>query len=214
MRQSPRSFKASESAIASIEFALLLPLLILLSLGAFELQRFLRFERQLTLAASNIASLTAQRQATNGGAPREDINSMPLIFPMAADFWYGGVIYRMTHVVFTPTTAGCTINCQYKADVAWVWPIWTDLGSLNRDCGPITPAPAGAEPHGKTLPAAMFGPGSLVIVELRTTYQPIFGAGLIAATTLTRQGFASPRFASPYLKLNPFGNLRICPGFT
>lgn len=213
MRQSPRSFTTSESAVATIEFAILLPLFIVLSLGAFELQRFLRFERQLTLAANNIASLTAQRQATDGDAPREDMNAMPFIFPMVEDTWYMGVRYRMTHVVFSPKIAGCTTDCEYRADIAWLWPTWSKV-KYNRDCGTLTPTPEGATPTSRTLPAAMFGPGSLIIVELSTTYTPIFGAGLIAATTLTREGYANARFATPYLKIRPFDNMRICQGFT
>ena len=122
--------------------------------------------------------------------------------------------FTITHAAFSTTVAGCTANCAYKADVAWLWGRGTSVPNMTRRCGPLTAAPAGAAPSGATLPASMFGPGSIIVVELSFDYYPIFGSSFIAPIQMFKQAFAFPRFSSTWLNASLAKFTTICPGYS
>jgi Flp pilus assembly pilin Flp len=217
----PKKFIRAQTGVAAIEFALLLPLLILIMLGSFELQRYLRIERQLTLTAENIAAMVAQRQSIENDVLNLDYDIAYHTFPAARDeppkLWWHVLVHQISGVIFTPTVAGCTKNCTYAANLTWNWPTYDTgfgLGALRRQCGPITPTPDSAQPTGATLPASMFGPGSMIAVDLRYEFKPLFGSMFMPTIILSRRGYANARFASPYLKIVAGGSsLLRCPGY-
>lgn len=210
-------FARAQNGVAALEFALLLPLLLVMLLGSVELQRYMRIDRQLALAAENIAAAMAQRPPSEDKSVSFEFDALPHLFPPSQDGelpWYSTVAHQITNVIFSPTTAGCTQNCTYKADVHWRWPFWQTafgLGGMWRFCGPLAPQPEGNGPSGGTLPAALFGPGSVVVVDLGYQYKPLFGSNLLPPMTIFKQGYASPRFAPlPFPKNNPHGGTTGC----
>lgn len=224
MRSFLKRFSRAQNGVAAIEFALLLPLLIVMMLGSVELQRYLRIERQLSLAAENIANIVAQRQSSDLTKLNFDFDSVYHLFPPGNEHptltWPSYIIHKITNVVFTPTIAGCTVNCTYTANAAWHWPSYNSApfspGVMARSCGPLTAAAPGAAPTGKTMPAAMFGPGSVVIVDIGYRFTPLFGSSLIPPITMFRQGYANARFATPYIKFpnqNWTGSTVRCAGY-
>lgn len=213
-------FTRAQKGVAAIEFALLLPLLVFLMLGSVDLLRFLRIERQLTLAASSIANMLSQRQVGDTTILNFDFDALQLHFPLSVSQtgqYYDKIGHQATSAVFTPSVTGCVQNCQYRADVAWVWPVYnTGLEHMKRKCGTLAPKPQGASEAGATIPAAMFGPGSVVIVDLSYTFEPLFGSSVVPAIKIFRQGYANARFATPYLVIPATdwaGNNVRCPGF-
>lgn len=220
MFKSPKKFLKSQKGVAAIEFALLMPLLLVLMLGSFELQRYLRIERRLSLTAQNIAAIVAQREMVRDSDINLDFDSAIHTFPAASEepptIWHHVLVHQISSVVFAPTTTSCTTNCTYTAHLTWNWPYYTrsfGLGNLRRACGALTPAPQGAAATGSTLPAALFGPGSLIVVDLRYRFRPLFGSTFIPEIILSRQGYANARFATPYIKANNAWATTVCPGF-
>lgn len=220
MRIFLKKFIRSQKGVAAIEFALLMPLLLVLMLGSFELQRYLRIERRLSLTAQNIAAIVAQRQTLAGRQISEDFDAAFHMFPAASEepptVWHHVLVHQISSAVFTPTTTGCTTNCTYSAQLNWNWPFYDrnfGLGDLRRRCGALTPAPKGAAATGSTLPAALFGPGSMVIVDLRYRFRPMFGSLLIPEIILNSHGYANARFATPYIKSGTGQSTTVCPGF-
>lgn len=216
----PKKFIRSQKGVAAIEFALLMPLLLVLMLGGFELQRYLRIERRLSMTAQNIAAIVAQRQTLDSGVLNFDFDSTIHMFPAALEEpptrWWHVLVHQISSAVFTPTTTDCTTNCTYSAALAWNWPTYNvgfGLGDLGRKCGALTPALQGAAATGATLPGALFGPGSIIIVDLRYRFRPMFGSTLIPEIILSRHGYANARFATPYLKIASTGSTTVCPGF-
>lgn len=216
-------FIRAQRGVAAIEFALLLPLLILMMLSSVELQRYLRIERQLSLAAENIANIVAQRQSSDLTKLNFDFDSVYHLFPPGNEHptltWPTYIVHKITNVVFTPTISGCKVNCTYTANAAWHWPSHDTAfgaGAMMRSCGPLTAATPAALPTGKTIPEAMFGPGSVVIVDIGYRFMPLFGSNLVPSIDLFRQGYANARFASPYIQFpnqNWTGSTVRCSGY-
>ena len=211
----PRDFARAEGGVATLELALMAPLLIMLALGTFELQRYLRAERQLSLAAENIASMVAQRLTTDTSSPAFDHGLVEIVAPVLRPT-SGGTLTsvlasQITSVTFTALPAGCT-TCTYRGDVTWTWAIdgGPGLGLLKRTCGQVTPSDTQI---GDKLPAGAFGPGSVIVVDLRYDFKPLLETGVVSSLVLTRQGFARPRYASPYVKIPAAADVTTCPGF-
>ena len=217
-----RRFLVRIDATSAVEFALILPLLLMLLLGSAEFNRYYRYARHLEYAADTAANMTAQRQApltlrdlnfdlnTASWVFRELITEAP-----ASTIWWQKMGHQFTMVVFTPTVANCKTNCSYVANVAWVWPEYKiKLDGLIRSCGALQPAADDAAPSGSAIPARLFGPGSLLVVDMTFDYKPQFGAGFIKPIRLTRQAFYAPRFATPYLVATPdVDRVTLCPGY-
>lgn len=219
MRKKLLQFVMERQAVAAIEFALILPLLTLLTLGTFELQRALRLERQLSHAAESIAGLVAQRQDVDAGRLNVDFNSSIHTFPETArmeGIWWHLLMHQISHVVFKPEDTSCKADCAYKADVAWIWPTYDTgegIGNLRRKCGTLAAAPPGATPEGGSIPKAFFGPGAIIAVDLKFRFKPIVGAALLPDFIMVQQGFANTRFAYPYMKLNGSSAATKCAGY-
>ncbi len=220
MRRRPARFLRDASATSAIEFALLLPILITLGLGSIELQRYQRISRQLTATAENVAELIAQRETAQSDPLNFDFNIAVQLFPQAfieggGTYWWNKFSHQISHAQFVPTQASCVSNCTYKANLLWNWPVYNTgpgAGALRRTCGELTPQQPGETPTGQTLPAGLFGPGTTVMVDLRYSYKPLFGANFLKPIIIERQGYSFPRFASPYIKVTG-SQITFCPGY-
>jgi Flp pilus assembly protein TadG len=217
-----RRFIYDKRATSAVEFALVLPFLVTLLLGSFELQRLLRHERRLTLAANTVAQMLAQRQLGDESPLESDRNSIIQVVPeLTAAFGsriWDNLAHQITLVAFRPTVAGCTQSCTYSAHVAQVWPtsapgLTVSFADMRRQCGELTRSAAGSAPSRTTLPVP-FGPGALIVVDLRLAFTPMIGSAWLPPALLTRQGFASPRFARSDFRF-PKGqsNVLTCSGF-
>lgn len=209
---------------SAIEFALLLPLLVLMLFGTVELHRYMLHKRHIEAAAKAVAIMIAQRPDPIGAAdpPSMDFDLVRHMFPELGyegatnAQWWRYMAFQVTHVVFKPTVAGCSSSCTYTANVAWAWPrITSDLprGALERSCGVLTAAAPGATPSGSTLPGSLFGPGSMTIVDLQYRFTPLVGTAIVPAQTIVGQGFATSRFVTPYIANASVNDTLRCPGF-
>jgi Flp pilus assembly protein TadG len=222
MRKHLRHFTRNGSATSAVEFALVLPLFLLILLGSVEFNRYFRFARHLATAADTVGSMMAQRIGPLGATDAEmDFNSSYEVFREAAQSaatsasWANYMGHQITQVVFKPTVATCTSGCTYVANVAWVWPTnYVLLGSLARVCGTLLGAVAGTAPSGASIPQNLFGPGSMIVVDLTYDYTPLFGSRFLSPMRIVKQAFYAPRFASPYISSGTLNTVtQRCSGY-
>jgi len=198
----------SKSAIAAVEFALIMPMLVLFMLAGAETARYVNISRQLTEFTYSAASLIAER-TTN--VTIYDIifgqTSVVVTFPdILSDaarkntVWSSDMQYTASSVLFTPTVTGCTSSCTYTAKVGWTF------GTNPRPCNTsLTAVSDTASPSPSTLPADIFSSGSIIVIDLIYTYTPIFGAKFVPSIQMKRSAYLQPRYLSSVSYTNSTG---------
>jgi Flp pilus assembly protein TadG len=206
-----KEFCRARQAIAATEFALVLPLLVMLMLGSVEVARVIIAARNVTAVAT-----TASEMLSEGTRPVQygDLHfaseSTMVIFPQILQdaaqkgiSWKNDISISIAGVLFTGLPAGCTTSCtSYTANVVW------NSGPNKRTCGVLlTSAADTAAPSKTTLPADVFpvvpSPGaSLLVVDIVYNYTPIFGSiftalfgsPLFGTIPIARSAYLAPRY--------------------
>jgi Flp pilus assembly protein TadG len=203
---SATEFWRARQAVAAVEFTLILPFLILLMLGSVEVARLIIFSRNVT----QVAATTVEMLSQNGSGTVNYVDlhfaqdSAMVIFPQILQdaaqkniSWGNDISVSMASICFgsssTTCTPTCTSNCTY-ANVVW------NSGSNKRVCGvPLNPVADTAVPSKTTLPTDVFGPGSLIVVDIAFNYTPMFGLGLFGTISLKHSAYLAPRYV-PLIK--------------
>jgi hypothetical protein len=216
-----RRFIRAKDGLAALEFALVLPLLLAIMLGFYEIDRYAFAVRRLEIAAASMTDMLTTN--TTGFINYNDIHfaedSIMVLFPMVlADSaakqipWQNDISISISSIVFSPTVKSCTSNCTYTANVAWT--------TGGRACGSIQiPGVDTSAPSLTTLPDDLFGVPSVVVVDLAYTYVPRVGSSIIKPFTIHRSSYIQPRYIPPtsYLKYSVIsgddGIANACPGY-
>jgi Flp pilus assembly protein TadG len=215
-----KEFWRARQAIAATEFALVLPLLVILMLGSVEAARLIVSARKVTLVATTAVEMLTQNGT--GKVNYVDLHfatdSTMVIFPQILQdaaqkgiSWKNDISVSMASVVFTPNPSTCTSNCSYNANVVW------NSGPNKRTCGVLlVSATDTATPSNTKLPADVFGPGSIIVVDVLFNYTPIFGLGLFGTIPIARSAYLAPRYV-PLIKYavvsGDDGVGAECPGY-
>jgi Flp pilus assembly protein TadG len=207
-----KEFWRARQAIAAVEFALVLPLLVILMLGSVETARAIIAARDVTAVATTAVEMLSQNGT--GKVNYVDLHfatdSAMVIFPqMLQDAarkgvsWKNDISVSIAGVLFSGLPAGCITNCtSFNANVVW------NSGPNKRTCGVLlTSAPDTATPSKTTLPADVFPvaptPGaSLLVVDIVYNYTPIFGSTftalfgspLFGTIPIARSAYLAPRY--------------------
>jgi len=237
LRAAASKFWHAQKAIAAAEFALVLPILITVMLGSVEVARLIIFARNVTQVANTaVEMLTETTAATGSGTVTVNYidlhfaaDSTMVIFPQILQdaaqkgiSWNNDISISMASVCFgssaTACTPACTSNCTY-ANVVWT----SGPASEKRQCGvSLTAAPDTAAPSKTTLPADVFGPGSIIVVDIVFNYTPMFGLGLFGTIPIKRSAYVAPRYVPATSSINYIKYAVIsgddgmgteCPGF-
>ena len=226
-----RAFIADTRAVSAVEFALIFPVLLVLMLAGIQLVTYINATRKVELIAQSISQMISQAQppqnSTTATVNATDLHfsfdSALVLFPyLMKDAprqglqWWQDIAITFASVNFTQTASNCTgttdlSNC-YAAKV-----VWTSTGTTGGNYRPCTPAQLPADntaaPSRATLPRSVFGPGSLIAVDVVFTFRPSFGARFIPAMRIARSMYVQPRYAS-LVDLDTTGNDGIatkCP---
>jgi Flp pilus assembly protein TadG len=210
-----KEFWRARQAIAATEFALVLPLLVMLMLGSVEVARVIIAARNVTAVATTAVEMLSQ------GTTRPDYSdlhfaseSTMVVFPQILQdakqkgiSWKNDISISMAGVCFSPagstncsTLPACTSNCT--ANVVW------NSGPNKRACGtPLTSASDTAAPSNTTLPADVFPGGAapgglLIVVDTVFNYTPmfgsvftgLFGSPLFGTIPIARSAYLAPRY--------------------
>jgi Flp pilus assembly protein TadG len=217
-----KEFWRVRQAIAATEFALVLPLLVMLMLGSVEVARVIIAARNVTAVATTASEMLSQgTRPVQYGDLHFASESTMVIFPQILQdaaqkgiSWKNDIAISIAGVCFSPLgstdcTLQCTSNCV--ANVAW------NSGPNKRTCGvPLTSAPDTAVPSKTTLPADVFGSGSLLVVDVVFNYTPMFGSAftalfgspLFGTIPIARSAYLAPR----YVQLPKFTQYQVVSG--
>jgi Flp pilus assembly protein TadG len=155
--------------IAAVEFAMLLPLMLALWLGAVELSQGIAADRKTTLTARTIADLVSQVTTINNSDMTNSLNAASAVM---APFALANL---------KVTVSSVTIDATGKATIAW-------SDTLN--------GTARAKGSTVTLPAALtIANTSLIWSEVQYAYKPTIGYIVSGTINLKDQIFMRPRLS-------------------
>ncbi len=195
-----RRLPGARRAVAGLEFALVLPLLLTMLAGAVDLTLASITARRLTIAATDvalIASTLAVQTATLGtltGQQAWQATTAPFaLFPQWTAANAAGFSITLSEVDFTASPAGCATACtSYAATTRW------SAGNLRgqivlRPCGALPSVANGGPSSMTTLPAGVFGPAAVLVGDVATVFTPLFSSVFTGPVAMLRSGYIPPR---------------------
>ena len=227
-----RSFGVCCKAVSAIEFAMVLPVMILLLLAGAQLVLYINATRKIERIATSISEMISQATPPNNSTTSATVNQLDLHFSYDATLalfpyimsdaasknipWWSDISIDYASINFIQTVNPCNVvgdqSSCYMAKV--VWTSTGTAGSKYRPCiVPQLPANDNAAPSPTTLPRSLFGPGSIIAIDVSFNFVPTFGAKFIPPITISRSVYVQPRYAS-LINFDPTGNdgiATICP---
>ena len=226
-------FRDDRRGLSAVEFALVLPLLLVLMLGGIQTVAYVNATRKVELVAQSISQMISQAVPPQGSTIAS-VNATDLHFSYDATLvlfpyllkdgprqglqWWQDITINYTSVAFTQKGTGCTDNADlsacYTANV--VWTSTGTYGGNKRPCAtPLQPADNTAAPSPGTLPRSVYGPGSLIVIDVVFTFTPTFGAKFFPTSRVARSVYVQPRYATlvTYDTTNSDGIASKCPGY-
>jgi len=160
-------FCGERRAVAAVEFAMLLPVLVSLYLGCVELSRGIAADRKVTLVAHTVADLATQFTDIADSDMSNILNASAAIMAPYAASSLQAVVSELA------------IDAKGNATV-----VWSDtLNGTARTAGQTV-----------TIPSTLAVPNTyLVLGETTYNYNPVFGYVITGTLTLTDKIYMQPR---------------------
>jgi Flp pilus assembly protein TadG len=171
-------FAGHRGGLAAIEFALLLPFMLLIFLGSFELSQAVAVKRQVALTAGTVANIVTQYASISATSDLPDIlnASSTVLTP-----------YPASNAAVTVSLVG--VDNTGKATIKW-------SQSLRGTARPVGQSIA--------LPAGLSVPNtSLVLGETTYAYTPLMDFMHMGALNLYSSVYMQPRSSSGTIILTP-----------
>jgi hypothetical protein len=222
-----RWFVRQRQAASTVEFAFLVPVVLLLLLMGFDTGRYVLATERIQEVANSVAEMLSQAgtatspiipsKSGDGVVQDSDLHfyydsamaTYPDVLAVANNtgtYWWQLLTVQMTSVKFNATPNGCTTSCTYKPTV-----MWTTGG---RSCGLTLTSVIDTSAYSpSTLPSGVFGPGSIIVVDVFYTFTPTFGAAYMPSFSIERSAFMAPRNV-PYVESQATGMAPPCAGVT
>jgi Flp pilus assembly protein TadG len=160
-------FSAAKSGIAAIEFALLLPVMLVLYLGCVEITSGVAIQRKVTLTARTVADLASQYTAIGSSDMTNILNAGP------------DIIVPYSSSPLQAIVSELSINAQGQAVVVWS----SAYNGTARTVGSVV-----------TIPTNLATPNSyLILGEAQYSYQPNLGSSLVRNLPLSDTMYMRPR---------------------
>ena len=198
------AFARSRAGTAAVEFALVLPVALLLYIGAGEVSDGVLASRRLTTVGSTLVNLTSLQgtttQSTSTPTPGNALSATTLstLLASAATLMAPASTTSLTMTISAVDVTNTSQGTCCSALVRWSYtqggtlrPCLVQLSALpsSSDYSPKQ-IPAGLLPYGTALPA----PLAVIIADVGYTYQPILSQNLYAfAPVMQRTTYMLPR---------------------
>jgi len=164
-----RRLARDERGVSAVEFAMLLPLMLTLYLGAVEISQGIAADRKVTLVSRTVADLISQVSTVKNADMTNSLNAA------------AAVIVPFSSSNLKVTVSSVKIDAQGNATVDW-------SDTLN---GTVH-----TKGQSVTLPTALKVPStSLIWSEVQYTYRPVIGYVISGTLTLKDQIYMRPRLS-------------------
>lgn len=159
--------RREEHGVAALEFALILPFMLLMYFGSAELTKGILVNRKVTIAARSLSDLLAQKPNGITDADATQIFNAAIAV-MGTDS--AGLKMTLSSIKFVLKTNSTT---QYDAKTMWSV---TGSGNSLRACGVLTPDNSTAlAPDITKVPSGFYtGAGTIVVADVTYTYPSPF----------------------------------------
>ena len=201
-------FLRDTRAVSAVEFALILPAIVLMLGGAVELSGAITAGNRATAVAETIGQVVSQTQGPIG---TEDmlafIRTAALVDPDIISYAKAtgksleqAVNVTVSSVAFTLKNPACAQNCQYTASLVFS----EAIAGAKRACGNV---PLGTTNDVAVLPSAVASGNPIIAVDVEVFYRPIMTTILGSEISFKRSLYFRPRYVT---RVNYDKN---CPGF-
>lgn len=208
-----KRMQLNQTGVAAVEFALILPILLILYLGTAETTQGITASRDANLTARTVVDLIAQ-QPNNVTLTDTQINQViSATSAIMAPFSTSPLKMTMSSVEFVTNSAKTP---PYDAKPRWT--ISYNGGTL-RPCAILTPVANTVKPSATTLPTGVYASGSIIVVDVIYTYTPSFGSTLFGTSqnlpsffTYQHSTYMKPRaWSTPIPYSGSLGT--VCPSY-
>ncbi|MDH7796819.1 MULTISPECIES: TadE/TadG family type IV pilus assembly protein [unclassified Beijerinckia] len=188
-----RRLRHDKRGVAAVEFALILPLMLLLYLGTAELTQGIMASRKSTLVARALSDLVAQLAAGSNMTDTETTNVFNAATAIMSPFPTTTLKMAVASVEFVANSAKPN---GYDAKPRWTI---TRNGGTARPCAILTAAANTDAPASNKMPNGMYGSGSIIVADVSYTYDPPFGGAVLAwssaqsVMTMSQTTYMRPR---------------------
>ena len=163
MKNTFRKFIGETKGIAAIEIAFIMPFMLLIYFGLFDITALVQMNRKVTYSASIVADLVAQ-------------NKTSVLKSKLQDY------YSAANLVMNPTPASA-VRIEvfgYRIAGSTISQIWKTNNGLSSSCGP--------DPVTTDMAPLMFAGNDLVIARVCTTYE-IYAANFLGHSIVNGSSF-------------------------
>ncbi|HEV2650454.1 MAG TPA: TadE/TadG family type IV pilus assembly protein [Rhizomicrobium sp.] len=169
-----RRFASTQSGLAAIEFALILPVMVLLFIGAVQFTDYALCEQKVVKLASTAADLVTQGDV-------HDADTMTNVWQAL-----NAVVYPYTPGGIKIVVSGLQYSNATRDKVSW--------GVASGGASPRAARSLMAVPDGISLPNTSTTGDILVVAEVTYAYKPLFGGFVMPKTvTIISTYYAAPR---------------------
>ena len=196
-------FHRTNRAVAAIEFAIVVPVALLLYFGAAEVADGVIASRKVSLVTRTLVDLTSQQPAWSQDlsypTPQTPLtaDTLSTIMTGAASLMYPKSTTTLAMTISAVDVANTVAGTCCSATVRWSY---TQGGTL-RPCGFLTPGSNGATGQGSTFPTDLMPVGTalpstlhFLVADVGFTYQPVVTSGYLSfAPTMARVEYMMPR---------------------
>ena len=170
-------FVASTRGVAAIEFAAILPVLLLLLLGSFDAGRIIAIYTKVRAATSTVDNVTNQYKTIHDSDMQQILGATSVVL---SPYPSSPIIVVVSQIA---------INAAGRATVSWS----DALNGTARSVGSSVTPPTGLATPNSTL---IFG-------EVSYTYTPLFGYFLTGPITLSDNLYVTPRSTASITRVSP-----------
>lgn len=208
-------FRGSVAGVSAVEFAFVFPILLILLLAGGQVILYIDATRKVQQIATSVSEMLSQAAPAASADTTAKVNATDLNFSYDASLvifpyimgdaqrrnisWRQGLTVSFAGISFTKLSATCDgtadLSSCYAATVDWT-STGTSSGSYRPCILPQLPVDDGAPYNRLNLPRSLYGPGSIVAVDVSFTFNPTFGSSFLNPVTITRSAFVQPRYVT------------------
>ena len=177
LRKFPFKFMKSTGGTALVEFALILPILLMLVLGAFEMTRYIIIQQKISKTVSTMGDLVARSPSLASA----DITNMYAAVPHLMEPYSIGAKQVVILTNVSNNGSATKVNWQRKGGGTYV---------ANSKIGAV--GATAKLPAGFTLAVNE----DTIISEIYYSYQPIVAPNIVAAQVIYRAKYYKPRLGA------------------